>query len=96
VKTTQKQGMTEGETGEHSTFAPTTYIQRTPQYAQHTHQCVTRISTRHHHTQHQSNTPIAHFWVTPSHLAHATLNVFVKDGRRLETKTCVEKGFLTN
>jgi hypothetical protein len=93
VQTTQKQPMTEGETGEHSTFAPTTHIQRTPQCAQHTHLCVTRLKTRHHHTNHKANTPLAQFWVPPSHLSHAALNIFVKDRRRLQTKTCVQKGF---
>jgi autotransporter adhesin len=93
VKTTQKQGMTEGETGEHTTFSPTTHIKRTPQRVTHTDHSVTRITTRHDHTQDKINTYLAHIWVPPSHLSHATLNVFVSDGRRLQEKTCVEKGF---
>jgi hypothetical protein len=93
VKTTRKQGMTEGETSEHTTFAPTTHIQRTPQCVTHTHLCAQRIATRQHHTTTKINTHLAHLWAPPSHLSHATLNVFVKDGRRLQTKTCVEKGF---
>ncbi len=46
------------------------------------------------HTKHKINTHLAHIWTPPSHLSHATLNVFVNDGRRLQTKTCVETGFL--
>ena len=37
VKTTQKQGMTEGEKRDARTFPPTTHIKHTPQCAQHTH-----------------------------------------------------------
>ena len=93
VKTTRKQAMTEGETSEHTTFATTTHIQLTPQCVTHTHLCGPRIATRQHHTKTKINTHLAHLWVPPSHLSHATLNVFVKDGRRLQKKTCVEKGF---
>ena len=93
VKTTRKQGMTEGETSEHTTFAPTTHIQRTPQCVTHTHLCAQRIATRQHHTTTKINTHLAHLRAPPSHLPHETLNVFVNDGRRLQTKTCVEKGF---
>ena len=90
VKNTRKQGMTEGETSEHTTFAPTTHIQRTSQCVQHPDQTVQRIASRHTHTERKINTHLAQLWAPPSHLSHATLNVFVSDGRRLQTKTCVE------
>ena len=93
VKTTQKQGMTEGETREMTTFTPTTHIQRTTQCVQHTHLSGSRIKTRQNHTQHKTSTRRTPFWTPPIQHPHETLNVFVKDGRRLQTKTCVEKGF---
>ena len=96
VKNTQKQGTTEGETHEHPPFAPATHIQRTTQCVQHPHLTVQRIASRHTHTQRKINPPLAQLRAPPSHLSHATLNVFVNDGRRLQTKTCVEKGFFEN
>ena len=93
VKTTQKQGMTEREKRDAATFPATTHIQHTPQCAQHTHLCGQRITPRQNHTQHKRNTRRVQLWTTPSQLSHATLNVFVRDGRRrLQTKTCVQKG----
>ena len=93
VKTTQKRGITEGETRDASTFPTTTHIQHTPQCVQHTHLCGQRITPRQNHTQHKINTRLAQLLATPSQRSHATLNVFVRDGRRrLQTKTCVQKG----
>ncbi len=96
VKTTLKHGMTEGETREHSTFALTTNIQHTSQCVQHTHLSVQRITTRQQHTKHKINTHLSHLRATPSYLSHATLNVFVKDGRRLQTKLASKKDFSQN
>jgi hypothetical protein len=64
-----------------------------PMCPTHTHLCVQRIAPRQTHTQRKINTHLAQLWAPPNHLSHATLNVFVNDGRRIQTKTCVEKGF---
>jgi hypothetical protein len=85
--------MTDGETRAARTFPLTTHIKHTTQCAQHTHLCVPSIAPRQDHTQHQINTRSIPLWAPPSHLSQTTLNVFVQDGRRRQTKTCVEKGF---
>ena len=93
VKTTQKQGMTEGEKRDAPTFPPTIHIQHTPQCVQHTHLSGPRITPRQDHTQNKLNTRLAPLWTTSSQHSQETLNVFVRDERRrLQTKTCVRKG----
>ena len=89
VKTTQKQGMTERETRDASTFPPTTHIQHTSQCVQHTHLCGQRITPRQDNTQNKLNTRLTPVWTPSSQHSQETLNVFVKDGRR---KTYVRKG----
>ena len=93
VTTTQKQGMTEGETRDAPTFPAPTHIQHTPQCVQHIHLSGPRITPRQDHTQNKLNTRRAPLWTTSSQHSQETLNVFVRDERRrLQTKTCVRKG----
>ncbi len=98
LKTTQKYGMTDGETSENSPFTHTTHIQHTTQCAQHTHLCVQRVTPRHHYTECKLNPPLAQLWAPLSHISRASLNVFVKDRRRLrfKQKLASKKEFLKN
>ena len=91
VKNTRKQGLTDGETSEHTTFAPTIHLQHTTHCVQHTHLCVQSTTTRQHHTHHNVNTRLIPLCAPPSQLSQTTLNVFAQDGRRFQTQICVEK-----